>query len=65
MSADDQVYVVVHYTIGTDLQSFMMLAIPQALQKNIPVFLARKNIQPMDNGKCDEIEFILIANPER
>jgi hypothetical protein len=51
-----------HYAISIDLKPFVLLTIPNAFQKNIPVFDPNKNIQPLNDGKRHEIDRLLIAD---
>lgn len=51
-----------HHTVGTNFKSLVPLTVSYAIQKNIAVLLPDKNIQPIDNCKCYEIELALIED---
>lgn len=51
-----------HNTIGTDFQALVLLTITYAVKENVAILLTSKNIQPLNDGKCDKVKFILIAN---
>ena len=51
-----------HDTISPYLQPFILLAVADAFKENVTVFSSNKNIQPLNHGKSDEIEFILVSD---
>ena len=51
-----------HDTISPNLESFILLAVSDAIEKHVTVFSSNKNIQPLDHSKSDEIEFILVSD---
>jgi hypothetical protein len=51
-----------HYTISIELQSFVPLAILQAIDKDVPIDISCKDIKPPDNSKGDKVKFILITD---
>ena len=51
-----------HDTISPNLESFILLAVSDAIEKHVTVFSSTKSIQPLDHSKSDEIEFILVSD---
>lgn len=51
-----------HDTPGMNLQAFLFSTIGQAFNNYVTVFLSGKNVDPANNGKRNEMDFLLIPD---
>ena len=62
LAADDEVSVVGHQAPGVNFQAFVVLAVAQAVHKNVIVEPPGEYVNPSDGRKADEIQLLRIAD---